>query len=265
VVSVDAQQNTPAQPPAATPAETIQRPLTSLNSLQGLPVAEIHVRSAAIENPAWLEPLLVQKTNEPLDKYKVRESVQALYNTGRFSVIEVEAQRNAKGEIVLVFDARENFFFGSILVEGVSDQPSGTQLLNASKLNLGEQFSEEKIAAAMAGMQHILQENGYYRATVQPSYEWNSKDQEVKVLFVVTKGSRARVGHMVITGTPGLDPLQISDVAKLHSGDEVSANRTTRALQRLRKRYQGKNRIEAQVSITHRDYRPENNTLDYTF
>lgn len=265
MVSVAARQNTPAPPPPVTPADATQRPLTSLNSLQGLPVAEIHVRSAAIENPAWLEPLLVQKTNEPLDKYKVRESVQALYNTGRFSVIEVEAQRNARGEIVLVFDARENFFFGSILVEGSSDQPSGTQLLNASKLNLGEQFSEEKIAAAIAGMDHILQENGYYRAAIQPSYEWNPKDQEVKVLFTVEKGPRARVGHIVITGTPGLDPLQISDAARMHSGDEVSANRTTRALQRLRKRYQRKNRVEAQVSITHRDYRPENNTLDYTF
>ena len=119
MVSVAAQQSTPAQPAASASPETPQRPLTSLNNLQGLPVAEVHVRSAAIENPAWLEPLLVQKTNEPLDKYKVRESVQALYNTGRFSVIEVEAQRNARGEIVLVFDARENFFFGSILVDAL--------------------------------------------------------------------------------------------------------------------------------------------------
>ena len=265
MVSVAAQQSAAAQPSSTVAAEAPQRPLTSLNNLQGLPVAEIHIHSAAIENPAWMEPLLAQKANEPLDKYKVRESVQALYNTGRFSVIEVQAQRNSKGEIVLVFNARENFFFGSILVEGSSDQPSGTQLLNASKLNLGEQFSEEKIAAGIEGMQHILQENGYFRAAIQPFYDWNSKDQEVKVRFFVTKGERARVGHVVVTGSPGYDANEILETAKLHPGDEVSASRTTRALQRLRKKYQGKNRLEAQVSITHRDYRRENNTLDYTF
>ena len=131
---------------------------------------------------------LPQKANEPLDKYKVRKSVQVFYNTGRFAEILVEAKRNVNGEVVLVFDARENYFFGSILAEGLQSHPSNSQLINASKLNLGEQSTEEKLNAGMQGMQRTLQENGYYRATIKPFYEWEARDQQVKVQFVVDRG-----------------------------------------------------------------------------
>ncbi len=236
-----------------------------LNSLQGLPVAEIHVASLAVQHPAWLEPLIEQKVHEPLDKRKVRQTVQALYNTGRFSDIQVDAQRNPRGEIVLTFNARENFFFGSIRVEGAPAPLNNTQLINASKLTLGEQFEEEKITAGIAGMERLLQENGYYRSAVQPFYEWDTPTQQLKISFVVNQGPRARVGHVNVTGTPGYDVLQILKITKLQPGDHVSAGQTTRALQRLRKKYQQKDRLEAQVSITQRVYHPETNMLDYTF
>ena len=93
----------------------------------------IQINGPGVDDAASLLPILPQKVNEPLDKYKVRQSVQALYNTGRFAEIQVEAQRNPAGEVVLAFDARENYFFGSILAEGSSTHPSDSQLINASK------------------------------------------------------------------------------------------------------------------------------------
>ena len=39
----------------------------------------------------------------------------------------------------------------------------------------------------------------------------------------------------------------------------------TRALDRLRKHYQKNQHLEAQVSLTDRDYHPDTNTLDYAF
>jgi len=142
---------------AGTPAENSSVLIPNgLNSLQGARVAEIRINSEAIERTDWLEPLVIQKINEPLDKYKVRQSVQALYNTGRFALIQVEAQRNARDDVVLTFRATENYFIGSLLVEGAPDPPGNNRLVNAAKLNLGEQFTEEKIAAAIEGMQRIL-------------------------------------------------------------------------------------------------------------
>jgi outer membrane protein insertion porin family len=238
---------------------------SGLNSLQGLKVAMIQINGPGIDDAESLFPILTQKINEPLDKYKVRQSVQALYNTGRFAEIQVEAQRNPIGEVVLAFDARENYFLGSILAEGSSAHPSDSQLVNASKLNLGEQYTEDKVNAGIQGMQRTLQENGYYQATIKPFYEWDSRNQQVKVQFVVDRGKPARVGVVNVGGSPGYSAEEVRNIAKLRSGDKVTAARRTRALQRLRKRFQKKDRLEAQVTMTQRTYHPETNLLDYTF
>jgi outer membrane protein insertion porin family len=261
---------TQVAPPSATPPEPAAMPPAprlsdGLNSLQGLKVALIQINSPAVDSPERLLPNLPQKVDEPLDKYKVRQSVQVLYNTGRFAEIQVEAQRNPRGEVILVFDARENYFFGSILAEGSPAHPSDSQLVNATKLNLGEQFTEEKIAAGIQGMQRTLQENGYYQATIKPFYEWDSRNQQVKVQFVVDRGKPARLGPVNVMGSPGYSAEEVRNIAKLRSGDKVTAARLTRALQRLRKRYQKQNRLEAQVTMTQRVYHQETNLLDYTF
>ncbi|HEX9256180.1 MAG TPA: POTRA domain-containing protein [Candidatus Angelobacter sp.] len=237
----------------------------SLNSLQGLKVASIQIHSPGVEDPGTLLLVLPQKVNEPLDKYKVRQSVQALYNTGRFAEIQVEAQRNSSGEIALIFDARANYFFGSILAEGSVARPSDSQLVNASKINLGEQFTEEKISVGIEGMKRTLQENGYYQATIKPYYEWDSHNQQVNVQFVVDRGKPARIGVVNVMGDPGYSAEEVRNIAKLRSGNSISAARLTGALRRLRKRYQKQERLEAQVTMTQRVYHPETNLLDYTF
>lgn len=236
-----------------------------LNSLQGARVSEIRIGGGGIEHPEWLESLITQKVNNPLDKYKVRQSVQALYNTGRFAAIQVQAQQNQKGEVVLIFDARENFFFSSILVEGAPDSPSGNQLVNASKLNLGEQFTAQKITTAIDSMLRLLQENGYYRARINPVYNWDNTKQQVNLTFWIAKGARARVGRINITGSPGFSTAEILSATGIESGDYVSARDVNRALRRLRSKYQRHDRVAAQVVLTRRDYHPESDTLDYTF
>ncbi len=268
-------QDSSSQPPAAvlqsSPQPTSTAPAGTANisagisSLQGLKVASVQVTGTGVDNPDALLALLPQKANEPLDRYKVRQSVQALYNTGRFAGIQVEAQRNTKGEVVLTFDARENYFFGSLLVEGAPSHPTDSQLINASKLNLGEQFTEEKIKAGLDGMQRTLEENGYYQSSIKPYYEWDSRNQQVKVLFVVNPGKPARVGTVNVTGTPGYSAEEIRNIAKFRSGNKISASKVTNALQRLRKRYQSQERLEAQVAMIQRVYHPESNLVDYTF
>ena len=253
----------PTSSPAGAPAAV--QLSKGLNSLQGLRVAMIRVNGTGIDDPESLLSILPQKTNEPLDRYKVRQSVQTLYNTGRFAEIQVEAQRNPGGEVVLVFDARENYFFGSILAEGSPAHPSDSQLVNASKLNLGEQYTDEKIAAGIEGMQRTLQEDGYYQATIKPYYEWDSRNQQVKVEFMVERGKPARIGVINVGGSSGYSVEEVRKIAKLQSGDKVTAAHRTRALQRLRKRFQKQDRLEAQVTMTQRIYRPETNRLDYTF
>jgi len=68
-----------------------------------------------------------------------------------------------------------------------------------------------------------------------------------------------------VTGPAGFSPTQIQEVAKMRSGDYVTVQRVSRALDRLRKKYQKQDRLLSQVAISSRTYRPESNTVDYAF
>ena len=57
---------------------------------------------------------------------------------------------------MLTFSARENCIFGSLTGGGRPGPPSNNQLINASKIALGEQFADEKIDAGIQGMQRAL-------------------------------------------------------------------------------------------------------------
>ncbi|HET9791129.1 MAG TPA: POTRA domain-containing protein, partial [Candidatus Angelobacter sp.] len=266
VCAAQQQPSTSAQQsPNSAPIQSATHAPQGLNALQGLKVTDIQIKSEAVEHPEWLVQNLPQKINETLDKYKVRESVQALYDTGRFSEIQVEAHHNGPTAVALTFTTQENYFIGSLNSEGSTTRPTDSQLVTASKLVLGEMFTDEKVQDGIQHMQRTLQESGYYKGTIQPFYEWDSRNQEVKIQFVVNKGRAAHVGVIKVTGDSGLSPERVSDISGLHTGRQVTADRITRALQKLRKHYQGEKRLEAQVVMTERNYHPEINTVDYTF
>ena len=228
-------------------------------------MAQIHINSAAIPDARWLEQQIPQKAGEPLDKYKVRRSVQVLFDTGRFAEIEVQAEQTPQKEVVLTFAARENYFFGALRAQGSGTKPSDSQLVNASRLTLGELFTDAKVQSGIQSMQRTLQENGYYQATVKPFYEWDSRNQQVKVLFQVDKGRPARVGQVSVSGDPGVTAEEVRDIAGLKTGQKITAGKLNRALSRIRKHYQKEERLEAQVALTQREWHPEANTLDYSF
>ena len=66
-----------------------------------------------------------------------------------------------------------------------------------------------------------------------------------------------------MTGDSGFAQEEVLEIARLRPGDRVSNERVTRALQRLRSKYQKQDRLEAQVSVIDKAFRPANNTEDY--
>ncbi len=109
--------------------------------------------------------LLPQKVGEMLDRGQVRDSIRALYATGRFADIQAEVAPSGAG-VALTFSTSPNFFVGAVEVEGAPAHPTSNQIVNASKLQLGELFTQEKLDRALENVRQLMQENGYYRARV---------------------------------------------------------------------------------------------------
>jgi len=208
--------------------------------------------------------LLPQKIGEPLDRARVGDSIRALYATGRFADIQAEVVPSGPG-VILTFKTSANFFGGAITVEGAPPHPTANQIVNASKLQLGELYTQEKLDRALENIRQLMQEDGYYRARVTAETVSNPATLQVNILFHISRGDEARVGEVKVTGTSGISSLEVQDIAHLERGDRVTAARVRGALQRLRKKFQKQNRALAQVSIAEQLYHPETNRVDFTF
>jgi outer membrane protein assembly complex protein YaeT len=255
-------------PAESSPTETKQErqaPSTAgLSGYEGKAVQSIQVAGVAEADRNHILQLLPQKVGEPLDRTRVRDSIRALYATGRFADIQAEVTPSGEG-VLLAFTTSANFFVGAVEVEGAPARPTSNQIVNASKLQLGELYTQEKLDRALENIRQLMLEGGYYRARVTAESVSNAATQQVDILFHVTRGEQAHVGEVKATGSSSLSSGDVQNIAHLNPGDRVTVARVSGSLQRLRKRFQKQNRALAQVSIAGQAYREASNAVDFTF
>ncbi len=256
-----------AAPAAPLPPSSAAAALATANAYQGLPVGQVEFRGIEADPGVLddLRQLVAENVGRQLDRQKLGRAMRALYATGRFADLQVQAQRNPQNEVSLVFIATENLFIGSITVFGAPKRPTAAQLRDASKLELGKLYSPAAVERGIQQMKNMLADNGYFQSAVTVDEERHPEFQQINLHFSVTPGPLAKIGKVIIDGSPGLSDEEVLHIAKLRSGDKVSAEHITRALTRLRKRYSKLGRLEAQIAVLDRRYHPENNTLDYVF
>ena len=256
------------QHPDSTASQSALTPaLGELSKYQGVTVHAIEFRGIKGTNPEMLRQLLVQKTGEPLDRDKIRASLRVLYATGRFPTLQVEAEPSQQNGLSLIFVATENYFTGDVKVDGApaKTNPKPHQLVESSKLDLGATFSQESVDRSVERMLKVMADNGYYKATITYDLIPHDDTRQMDIDFHVVPGERARVGGVTIEGDTGIPPDKVRSLTKLKSGDRVKQEHVTRALERLRQKYQKNDHLEAQVSLIDRHYHPDTNRLDYVF
>ncbi len=259
---VPAEQNPVTQAPAEAQSTTFN---ARIAAYEGVMVDDVRFRGAHRSDQSDLLNKIPQLAHQHLRRAKLRESLQTLYATGRFKTIQVEADPQPDQGIILVFVVEENLFISALRVYGAPRPPAANELINATKLQLGEELTDEKLQMAVDRIKRVMAENGYLRSDVQTLTSPHPEDQVAEINFIVRRGPHARVGQVLVEGDPGYSPGKIRGIAKLHPGNNVTASHLNRALSRLRKKYQKQDRLEAQVSLTDRNYHPRSNTLDYTF
>ncbi|MFZ0797712.1 MAG: POTRA domain-containing protein [Terriglobales bacterium] len=253
----------PQQPPASSVQSGAQ--FGTIAPYLGLTIDQIELPGVPPEEATALLAATPLKIGEPLTRETLHDAMQALFATGRFSDIQAEANRTETTGVRLRFLTVANFFVGMVTMEGVSSNPSPNQLASATRLKLGELYSREKLDRALAGIQRVMEENGFHQAKVTISEQRDEPQHQVNMTFHVVSGPRAMVGEIVVEGDAGYSEEQIEEITKLHSGVPVVSNRITRALQRIRSRYQKQDRLLAQVEVASRTYHSERNAVDYVF
>lgn len=255
----------PQTPQASTTTE-VPSGIGAITPYLGLTIDEVQFPGVAVEDTASLVTTTQLKIGEPLTRDAIHDAMRALFATGRFADIQAEAERSETTGVRLRFLTIANYFVGQVIVEGVSVNPSANQLATATRLQLGELYTPEKLERALTGMQRVLEENGFHQTKVTTSEQRDESQHEINLSFHVHPGTRAVVGRITLKGDAGYSMEEIINGAgNFHTGDPVISTRLTRTLQRIRSRYQKQSRLLAQVSVAGRDYHPERNAVDYDF
>jgi len=251
-----AQSGVPPLPESALPgAET---------ELLGRVVEQVRVIVAGGQESGWLKEIPLHE-GERLERDKVRESLRALYRSGRFADVEVDATVLPSGGVAVEFRTRANYFNGNVTVTGLPKSgPNDSEVVGSAGLELGTEFTEDKLKDAETRIARLLQGNGYWTAQVGAKLERHEETQQVDVEFHVAAGTPARVGKLTVTGDPGLTSAEAVAICRLLPGARVRRDAVLRAVSRLRKRYMQQSRLAAQLTAGAPVFHPASNTVDYS-
>ncbi len=146
-----------------------------------------------------LDRLLPLHVGSPLHQADVRQSLQKLFDTGRFADVAIDAELAGDG-VALRISTQLNYFVGGVSFEGVADPPNRNQLLTATKLELGRRSIESQLKQSIDNLQERLRANGLHRATIRYDLDRDPSTEEVGVRFQLNAGPRARFDGVQLTG-----------------------------------------------------------------
>jgi hypothetical protein len=113
----------PREPPQAEGEQGTPASIGALSEYLGRLVRAIEIPGLPDRDRDHLLQLLPLKVGQPLERDRLRESIRALYATGRFAEIQAEASPSGSG-VLLTFATVLNYFVGSLDVEGAPDRPN---------------------------------------------------------------------------------------------------------------------------------------------
>ena len=201
-----------------------------------------------------MQPL---KTGAPLRSGDVRTAIQALYDTGRFKDISVDAQREGAG-VALKISTELTYFVSRVTIDGAAEPPNREQIVAATKLELGGPFEETQMALAVQNIQERLRANGFYHPQVTYQADRNSTTEEASIFFEIRTGNRARFDGVNLLGSFRRTPESVIRKTGWHRGlgplmlpgwRELTEPRVQAGLGHVQNSFQKGDHLEARVTL----------------
>jgi len=248
-------------------ANALPAPLAaSASDYEGKRISAISFEPAAQPLlPVELQKKMKVIVGQPLRMEDVRESISQLYASGRYRDIVVDAQAAGNG-VALKFITTSTQFIREVTVTGVPEPPNAGQLVTATKLQLGNPFSEAQVRRAVESLLEVLRGNGFYQATAA-SERMAQPSQQIDIHFSVESGHRAKFTTPMVKGDPGRPVDQVIKAARwrkfLGYGDWQPATdaRLQNGLDRIRRSYQKNDFLMAKVSLDSMNYQEDTNRV----
>jgi outer membrane protein assembly complex protein YaeT len=216
-----------------------------------------------------LAQIVPLQTGQPLQMSTVRATIERLYATGHYEDIQVDAEPDADG-VTIKFITRNSWFIGNVSIRGnITSSPNPGQLVNASRLELGQPYNESKLDDAIANQKRLLEANGLFLASVHPVFDYDTVHQQINIRFVVDRGRRARFGPPNLQGDLRLPEERIIRATRFrriffHTWKPMTQTRVRQGVDGVRALYQHEDRLEAKVALEGVAYDKATNTATPT-
>ena len=205
-----------------------------------------------------LDEILPVKSGQIYDAADIRAAIERLYATGRYQDIQVDAGTldGGVGGISIKFITKNSWFIGKVsATEDFAEPPNPGQIVNASRLQLGDPFDMAQIPAAVENIRKLLVQNGYFEPKIDPRIQYDITFQEANITFAIQTGKRARYETPRISGdTSVLSADAITKATKwrrflLPGYRGITLNRTRIGIAGIRLKYENSNRLLATVVL----------------
>ena len=204
------------------------------------------------------------------DKYsavKIREAIQAIYNTNRVTSVTVEATEIGTEAVRLRFIIKRKTQAERVSVvvgNAVGDKITEDELL--LRLNIvtaGNTVSEQVLQSNASTILEYLRDRGYYKSEVTFTQRPSTNESRVAVTFNVTPGEQAKIGTFDID-IQGFDAAKVREKLKLKPGELYTREKLTQDLERIREALRDENYFAPELSEERVVFVPETNTINIT-
>lgn len=213
-----------------------------------------------------LDEILPVKRDQIYSPAAIRGAIERLYASGRYQDIQVDAS-SVTGGVLIRFITKNSWFVGKVSAkEDFPEPPNAGQIVNASRLQLGDPFDMAQIPVAVENIRKLLVQNGYFDPVVEPQLEYDNTYQQVNVTFAIQAGKRARYTPPQVSGdTSVLNEETIAKATHWHrfllpGYRGITLSRTRNGIDKVRLKYENSNRLLATVVLDGIDENKESNT-----
>ncbi len=184
----------------------------------------------------------------------IRAMIERLYATGRYRDVQVDVQPTGP-DIAVRIITQNRWFIGEVEVEGnVAEPPNNGQIVNASRLDLGQPFVQENLKTARDDIGKLLAANGYFDYTINPKLSYDESSQQVNITFAISTGKRAKFQTPELKGDLQLSPDKIVRATKwkrpiIGTWRPVTQKRVRQGVDGVRSKYVNSERLLATVTL----------------
>ena len=179
--------------------------------------------------------MLPLRAGDVLTAENLRAAIQALYDSGHYRYIEVDAVPNANG-IALTFQVRPNFFFSTFRLdpENLLDR----SLSSYFRLPFGEKFNTSAVDRVVQDAIDLLKTEGYFEAAVEAQYDFEKPSHLIFVTLKAMPGPKAKVGVVRIQGgEETFSRKELQDALGLKTGDDFAAAKLDKGVTAVRAKF----------------------------